>query len=219
MTVDWDAYHPFDPGVEGPAATLPRRDARRLFDALMAARGARLEMLSRLVATDGIQLSMDDLAVQRLNDWFVANLEMDESVPGRPAPRWFAVAHDVALFLGEVMISRHPHLRWEFFVWGQKNVSYHRHVIMGLATENPRFRTNIDIDLMVSGYAHRVLNARGTPLHLGIVNVRGATIDLDAVTAEFRAQPLETDAFVNWLRIAARRAGAANDAAGQAPLH
>jgi hypothetical protein len=39
-------------------------------------------------------------------------------------PEWYSVVHDVALFLGDLMIARCPELRWEFFTGGKKNVAY-----------------------------------------------------------------------------------------------
>ncbi|HEX6443920.1 MAG TPA: hypothetical protein VF053_02450 [Streptosporangiales bacterium] len=73
-------------------------------------------------------------------------------------PDWYSVVNDIALFLGEVMIERHPHLRWEFHTWGKKNASYQRHVIMGFSTEDPRYHTNMDIDRGLAVYGQRIVS-------------------------------------------------------------
>jgi hypothetical protein len=48
-----------------------------------------------------------------------------------------SLTNDVALFLGDEMIARNPGLRWEFFTWGKRDLSYQRHVIMGFPDEQP----------------------------------------------------------------------------------
>lgn len=65
------------------------------------------------------------------------------------------MVNDVALFLGDLMITRCPQLRWEFFTWGKKDVSYQRHVIMGFSSKNPK--VNLDIDAAVAVYGHRII--------------------------------------------------------------
>jgi len=206
VSIDWDDYELYDPGVAGPVKTLPRADARKAFTRCMETKGARIEILRRLLKANGIELGTEDAAIQDLNDWFFANVEPDLEQPGRLAPAWYSVVHDVAVFLGEVMIERHPNLHWEFFTWGKTNVAYQKHVIMGFGTEDPKFHTNIDIDRMVATYAHQIIESRGSiPTH-GTVNIRGAEIDVDAVSAQHRGREIETDAFWRWLGMAAQRA-------------
>lgn len=206
MSIDWDAYEPYDPGVSYPPRTLPRAEARRVFKQCMESKPTRLEMLSRLLNANGIQLSSADSSIQDLNEWFVANVKADPEQPGRLLTIWYSVCHDVALFLGDVMIERHPNLRWEFFTWGKTNVAFQRHVIMGFSTEDSKFHTNIDVDRSVSTYAHQIVESRGSVPTYGTVVVRGTEIDLDAVAARHRGDEIETDAFWRWLQTAAQRA-------------
>lgn len=206
MSIDWDGYEPFDPGASDPPRALPRAEARRVFKHCMETKSARLEILSRLLKANGVELTSADSSIQDLNDWLFANVEADPEQPGRLRPIWYSLCHDVALFLGEVMIERHPNLRWEFFTWGKTNVAFQRHVIMGMSTEDPKFHTNIDIDRMVAGYAHQIIEARGSIPAYGTVEVRGTEIDVDAVAARHRSRELDTEAFWHWLRRAAERA-------------
>jgi hypothetical protein len=206
VSVDWDGYEFYDAGAAAPPRALPRAEARRVFKRCMETKGPRIEMLKRLLKANGVELGSDDAAIQDLNDWFFASVEADPAQPGRLAPDWYSVAHDMALFLGEVMIERHPNLHWEFFTWGKTNVSFQRHVIMGFSTEDPKFHTNIDIDDMVAAYAHQIIESRGSVPNHGTVNVRGAEIDVDAVSARHRGREIETDVFWRWLRMAEQRA-------------
>ncbi|MGD7704826.1 hypothetical protein [Microlunatus sp. Y2014] len=206
MSIEWDGYEPYDPGAADPPRALPRAEARQVFKRCMETKAARIEMLGRLVKANDAELGRDDAAIQALNDWFFANVEPDPDEAGRLVSTWYSVVHDLALFLGEVMIERHPHLHWEFFTWGKSNVAFQGHVIMGFSTEDPKFHTNFDIERTVATYAHRIVESRGSVPSYGTVEVRGTPIDVDAVAARHRDQEVETDAFLRWLETAARRA-------------
>jgi hypothetical protein len=206
VATDWDAYQPYDAGVTEPLQTLSRAQARRVYERCMESKAERLGMLCRLLSSDGVNLTSTDSSIQDLNDWFLANLEADPQQPGRLGSVWYSVCHDIALFLGDVMIERHPNLRWEFFTWGKSNVSYQQHVIMGFSTEDPKFRTNFDVAGSILTYGYRIIESRGSVATYGTVVVRGATIDIDAISASHRTREIEIDAFWRWLQIASRRA-------------
>lgn len=206
MTIEWDGYEPYEPGVAGPPNALPRAEAKKAFQRCMKTKPARLEMLRRLVEANGVELGNSDAAVQDLNDWFFANVEADPDQPGLLLPDWYSVVHDVALFLGDMMIERYLNLQWEFFTWGKTNVAFQRHVIMGFSTEDPKFHTNIDIDRAVATYAHQIIESRGSVPSYGSVDVRGTAVDVDAAAARHRGREIETDAFWRWLQMAAQRA-------------
>lgn len=205
VSVDWDSYEIYDPGVAGPLTTLSRSDARRAFNQLMEAKPARIEMLRQLLANNGVELGTSDDAIQSLNDWFRANVEPDPAHPGRLLPDWYSVVNDVALFLGDVIIERGPGLRWEFFTSGKKNVSYQRHVIVGFG-KVPNSKYNIDIDRRVAAYGHRIVASRGSIPRYGKMAVRGAEIDVDAAAARHADQEIEDDAFVRWVQAAVAQA-------------
>jgi hypothetical protein len=200
--MNWESYEVYHPGVFGPLHTLPRAEARSAFNRLMAARPGRIQMLRRLLEASGIELTGTDRGVQDLNDWFLANVEPDPGKPGRLLPVWYSVVNDVALFLGDVMIERHPGLRWGFFTWGKTNASYQRHVIMGFPQVHPHY--NFDIDAAVAAYAHQIVGSHGSIPHYGWVAVRGVEIDVDVVTASTRRAEVENDAFLRWVNLPSR---------------
>lgn len=206
MTIEWDGYEPCEPGVAEPPSSLPRVEARQAFKRCMETKPARLELLRRLLKANGVDLGNSDAAIQDLNDWFFAHVEADPEQPGRLQPDWYSVVHDVALFLGDVLIERHPNLHWEFFTWGKTNVAFQRHVIMGFSTEDPKLHTNINIDRMVATYAHQIVEVRGSVPSHGTVEVRGTRVDVDAAAERHRGREIETDAFWRWLQMAAQRA-------------
>ncbi len=200
MSVNWDGYEIYDPGVYGPLQTLPRAEARRAFDRLMKAKPARIEMLRQLLGANGVELSSTDEGIQSLNDWFRASVEADPEAPGRLLPDWYSVVNDVALFLGDVMIERCPGLRWEFFTWGKKNLSYQRHVIMGFSRMSPKY--DFDVDWAVAGYGHCIIASRGSVAVYGTQVVRGVGVDVDAAIARMGEPLFEEDEFLSWLRLA-----------------
>lgn len=167
-------------------------------------------MLGELLGRYGVELASSNEAIQDLNDWFYENVEADPGNPGRMLPIWYSVVHDISLFLGDAMIERHPNLRWEFFTWGKKNVHYQREVIMGFATEDPKFHTSRNLIEAVAMYGHRIVASRGSVATLGVVVVvRGTPIDLDAIEGSHRDREVNRDEFVSWMRMAARRNGEA----------
>lgn len=206
MKVNWIAYEPYDLGEIGARSQLPRAEARRVFEQCMNAKAERVGMLGRLLEANGVQLSAADASVQDLNDWFFDNVEAAPEAPGRLLLPWYSVVNDIALFLGDVMIQRHPTLRWEFFTWGKSNVAFQRHVIMGFSTEDERFHTNIDVETRVAAYAHAIVQSRGSTPTYGTVEVRGTRIDVDAAVAAGGPPKVDRDEFLRWLRNAADRA-------------
>jgi hypothetical protein len=205
MSFDWDGYQPYHPSVVGLLTELPRTQARQEFTHLMKAKPVRLEMLGRLADANGLRLGGDDPGIQQLNDWFRGNVQPDPDQPGRLLPHWYSVVRDTALFLGDVLIGRHPNLRWEFYTWGKSNVSYQRPVVMGFSqVTNAKYC--LDIDRRVATYGHRVVAERGSVPDYGSYTVRGVEIDVAAAVAQQPRQPVEPDAFVQWLAIAGAQA-------------
>ncbi|WP_405056849.1 hypothetical protein OG474_29430 [Kribbella sp. NBC_01505] len=158
MTVSWNGYTPFDPGVEQPLHQVSKREARAAFKLLMAAKAGRIEELRELLQINGVVLSSDDDGLQRINDWFCAEVEGNAETL-RLEGIWYSVVNDLALFLGDVLIERCPGLHWVMFDKGARDVSYQRHVIMGFTkVPNPKF--NFDVDLMLAAYGHQIISAQ-----------------------------------------------------------
>ena len=82
MTINWDRYEIYDPGVSSPLHELPRREARQFYNRLMAAKSARIEIFRQLLRANGEELSDTDDGILRLDGWFFANLEPDPDKPG-----------------------------------------------------------------------------------------------------------------------------------------
>jgi hypothetical protein len=160
MNIDWGDYKIYRPGVVGPLNTLPRAEARIAYQKMMTEKHARVSELKGLLKANRIDLGTDDSSVQILNGWFQSNVEEDPERLGRLLPQWYSVVNDIGIFLGEIIIERHPHLRWEFYIWGKKNVAFQRHVIMGFTAEDAKFHTNLDIDAAVAVYAHRIIDGQ-----------------------------------------------------------
>lgn len=157
--VNWDAYEVFVPLHVGLPEEFTRKQAKEAFNHLMEALPHRIEILASLLAANGIQLGYDDESIQCIEDWFREHVESDPEQPERLKRIWYSVVNDIGLFLGEVFIRRHPHLRWELFTGGKTNIVYQRHVIMGFTrAKNPKF--NVDTDGVVAGCGYRA--AHGT---------------------------------------------------------
>jgi hypothetical protein len=156
MSVHWNDYEPYQPPhSHGPWPELTRKQAREVFEHMMSAKAERIAQLRELLQKNGVLLGEDDESIQTLNEWFCDNVQPHPDIPGRPQNIWFAVATDIALFLGDVVIGRWPHLHWELFIWGKKNADYHAPVVMGFRNAaNPRFHYNLFRN--ISGLAHRI---------------------------------------------------------------
>lgn len=155
MSVNWGDYAPFDPGVTRPLHEVAKREARAAFQRLMEAKADRIAELRRLLSVNGIVLSSDGEGIQSLNDWFRSEVEGD-SATGRLLSIWYAVVNDLVLFLGDVIIARSPNLKWVMFDKGARDAAFQRHVIMGFSdVSNPKY--NVDIDLLVATYGHRIV--------------------------------------------------------------
>ena len=156
MTVNWDDYVLYDPEVWGLHALMSRADARGVYKRLMEQRPYRIEQLRRLVEGNGVQLDFSEEGINRLDAWFVENLEAEAN--GYPTADWVSVIYDISIFLGEYLIKMHANLHWELFTWGKKNNAYQRHVIMGFSTEDPKYHTNFDPFGILAGYANRLID-------------------------------------------------------------
>lgn len=160
----WNSYELNEVTPYWARQQMPRREARAEFNRTMVQKESRVAKLRLLLDGYGISLAGTDALVQELNDWFVGVMSPldDRYVPDGVS---LSICEDVALFLGDVMISRHPELRWEFFTWGKRNVAYQSHVITGFPFDDPKLHTNLDLSRIVYGYAVRILETNGRGPH------------------------------------------------------
>jgi hypothetical protein len=198
----WASYEPVD---VGPGPPQSRAAAKREFDLAMQQKAKRIGQIRGLLAANAVDPGSADRDVQAVNDWYRAEVEPDPMQPGQLTPRWYSVSADLGYFLGDLMIERHPQLRWELFVWGKKNVAYHRPVIMGFTqVAYPKYAVN-PVSLVVT-YGHRVVAGQGSVMAYGTVNVRGRAVDVDAIAARTPRREPEPDYFVSWLHAIDQRA-------------
>jgi hypothetical protein len=152
----------------------------------MRSKDFRKAELSSLLSSFGVVLTNTDESIQELNDWFVREIRPlpDRTIPDR---RSLSVCEDVALFLGDVMISRHRELRWDLFIWGKMNIAFQSPVIMGFPGEDPKWHGNMDVARIVHGYGAQVLeDRRGMPTAIEVPPghmLDGVTLDPVPVNA------------------------------------
>lgn len=157
--MDWTGYEIFDPEVDRPLHEVDRRRAKRHFERLMAQKEERKSQLAGLLArNDGPGLGDDDASVSALDRWYRERLQADPQRPHRLLPEWYSVVNDMALHLGDLAIARCPWLHWELFVWGRKDASYHRPVLMGFRVPNGRY--NVDPDWSIAAIGHAQLSGQ-----------------------------------------------------------
>ena len=157
MSVDWDDYEPYHPGIDRPLDELPRKEALAAYERMMASKAERIEALERLLRANGIAFDDgSDESIQALNEWFRRELEPDPEDQGAPDPQWFAVVHDVGMYLGDLIVERAPTVEWRFFDEDKREMAYQHPVLMGFDVPNPNY--NVDVPWAVNLYAHRLLN-------------------------------------------------------------
>jgi hypothetical protein len=156
--MDWDDYEITDPGfVEGPVREADRESAELHFVGLMELREERKRELAKLVRhSGGFELDGSDESIRRLSRWFCEHVDPDPDDPDRLVAEWYSVARDIGLWLGDLLIERHPHLEWRLYVWDKRGPSYQRPVIMGFKVPEPKYHQDFERAVVVTGV--RVVN-------------------------------------------------------------
>lgn len=148
--LDWGDYAPFDALVTGALRDADRAAAEDHFARLMAARPERLAALARIAQRHGVALEPTDLGA-----WLVA---IAPDAAADPA-RWTGLVADVALWLGERLITRAPALRWELFVSHKKATGYQRPVLVGFTKVADR-HYYVDVAFVVASWAELAARRR-----------------------------------------------------------
>lgn len=126
----WDRYTVFDPEIDKPAGELSAAEARAHYQLVMDSKEQRIGELRRLSADIGVTLDGTDASLQRLNDWFVANVERDPDRPNQARGRWLSIAHDLSIYIAELIREKHPHIDWRLEK-SKRDLSYQRPVLVG----------------------------------------------------------------------------------------
>jgi hypothetical protein len=116
--------------------------------------------LQKLLRSAGVEFDGTDDGVQALTEWFQRVVDRLPNTRNNPDEMSLSISHDVALLLGELLIARHPKLRWEFYTWGKKNIYYQAYVIMGFTAEEDAWHGAFSPLQAVYGYAVEILNHR-----------------------------------------------------------
>jgi len=151
-TFDWGAWEPFDARLAAPLREVPREAAEDHFARLMAARAERIAALSALAARHHTPLEIGALSA-----WLATSLRRAGATAIRD-PMWSGLVADVALWLGEQLISRSGTLRWQLFTSHKKATGYQRPVLTGFSKVADQ-HYYVDIAFMVASWAE--LAARG----------------------------------------------------------
>jgi hypothetical protein len=151
--MDWNSYEITSPGfVDGPLHEADRESARLHFLGLMELKEERKQELAKLVRhSGGFELDGTDESIRRLSRWFCEHVEPDPDDPDRLVADWYSVARDIGLWLGDLLIERHPQLEWRMFIWGKRDPSYQRPVIMGFEVPEPKHYEDLEAGVVVTG--------------------------------------------------------------------
>lgn len=182
MTVNWENYRPDWPPFEGPLRLLNRREAKISYEHFLSERSNRVEQLEGLLTQNGLSLPADEASLQVANEWFDANVERSEKNAEKIGNLWYSVIYDFSVFIGEMIIARHPGLHWALFLWGKKDLSYQSPVIMGF-DNLANSRVNMNLAAALVTHAHRVAHSLPEDPNYFVALVRGAG-DLLAIGRE-----------------------------------
>ncbi len=158
-----------------PYDRTDKRTARQGFNALMEAKAERIASLTARLVEEGIELGDTPAHVDALESWLVTNAAPST---GRghlgPDRKWTSVCHDVGLYVGDLLIARHPILHWAFLDVGPRYTERFSAAVLGFPVKNkwygPAFPLEIEghvvafMNMQASGelldYMYHYLNVR-----------------------------------------------------------
>lgn len=162
MDIRWNAYSIIRLLHDGALRDLPRPQARENYRFLIENRAAREFELGHLLAHNGSQLEATERGIQQLNDFFRENVSEDPDRPRMILPEWISVSFDIGLFLGDFVISRHPHLRWGFEASPKSSIDFQQPVIVGFQNAGMK-NYSWGFIRRVLGYANQIANEGNGP--------------------------------------------------------
>jgi len=150
-------YEIFNPKVDRPLSQLTRVESRKAYEWFIENIDSRLKQLELITSFKGIALDFSEKSLKEIDQWFFdrAKVDFDECL-NSVSPEVFSICNDLGMYVSEMLIRLPGNISWEFCTKGKKNISYQRSVISGFSNvKNKNF--NIDIDLLLCRYAHRIL--------------------------------------------------------------
>jgi hypothetical protein len=133
--------------------SLDKRSARTAFNELLEVKADRIAQLRRLVALNGFELGDDVAAVDVLESWLWGNAELERG-KFELTNRWRSVCHDVGLFLGDVLILRHPTLAWSFLDLSEKFEDRFAPAVVGFGVKNKWYGPAFPLDVQRMVLSH-----------------------------------------------------------------
>ncbi len=124
-------YEPDKPSLTTVSRLASREAARRECDRVVASVDHRIAELARVVGEEGLTLDLTPGSLQSLEEWFLESVRPDPDGPGRLDAVWYAIAHDIGLYAGEVLIRAAPRYHWGLSE-NPDSQYYHRCVVTGV---------------------------------------------------------------------------------------
>lgn len=152
-------------------AALSGHAARAEYRRFLTEIPGRVAAFEDLLRRNGLPVGYEQSALQAVNDWFLENVTADAS-GAWPARVWRSFVMDVGLFLGEGVLERHPHLRWELAVTAPKREGYRQHVLVGFQSPWDRTR-RIPPSAVLFTYANHAIQTGAD-----IVIIDGAPVEI-----------------------------------------
>jgi hypothetical protein len=125
------AYRPDKSSLSVVSRLASSEDARRECSRVIASVDERIAELARVASPHGIALDLTLLSLTSLEAWFLESVQADPDRPERLDAVWYAVAHDVGLYVGETMVRAAPVYRWGL-AEDPESQYFHRCVITGV---------------------------------------------------------------------------------------
>ena len=129
--MEWHDYAVFDPGIDRPSRELPRVEAQAAYEKLMSEKADRQQQLERTLNRNDVSLERSPQGVFRVERWIVEKVYEEAPSATKLDARWISLAVDVALWVGDTLIHRHPHLGWTMLKSPPSDVSYQQAVVAG----------------------------------------------------------------------------------------
>lgn len=151
-------YNVFDPKIDRPLHTLPRKDAEVAYYWFIENIPTRIYELKQLLLDEGLLLDFSESSLSKLHNWFF-DLAQKERSHGNtaPSPELFSICNDIGIYISEMLRSEGQTIKWTFYTSNKKGVSYQRPVLTGFDVKNKDY--HIDLDYLICQYAFRIIKS------------------------------------------------------------